>query len=140
MNLQDRYDKEHKYGNITFYLSSYEPYPEQCRYLMLKVIDQAIRDYCLLVDSELPNERVAWETARAFIYDDYYIEWGTWNISAEEFLAILDIDILWFREQVTRKFNNRDGVENGKSSRTGPKRKATKSNSTSTRRNSKGTR
>ena len=110
MDPKNRYNREHRHGDVTFYLSDFKPEPEQCRFLMLKVLEQAVRDYCALVDSVVPNERVLWETARDFIFDDEYkIAWGDWNLNIVEFLEILDIDASWFREQTTKKFKARHG-------------------------------
>lgn len=110
MDLKDRYNREHKHGNVTFYLSDFTPEPEQCRFLMLKVLEQTVRDYCSLVTSELPNERVTWEMARDFLFDDNYkIMWGDWELNIVEFLEILDIDADWFREQTTKKFREQHG-------------------------------
>lgn len=122
MNLKDRYDKEHKHGDITFYLPNYRPEPEQCRFLMLKVLEQAVRDYCALVDSELPNERLLWKMARDFIYDDeYLIQWGEWELNITEFLNILDIDVDWAREQCTKKFLDKQSNKARQENRHGDK-------------------
>ncbi len=104
----ERRNKTHYYGDVKFFLSDFSPRGDQCRYLMLKVLEQAVRDYVALHNSEVPNERVLWEEAHDFIYDDQYrFWWGKLELSTEEFLDILDLDINWVREQTTKKFNNR---------------------------------
>lgn len=104
----DRYNKWHKYGDVKFYLSDYRCHPEQARFLLLKVIEQAVRDYTTMSDSTVPSERLTWESARDFMYDDEYrIDWGDWALNLEELLDILDVDIRWFREQTTKKFKGR---------------------------------
>jgi recombination protein RecA len=90
----ERYDKWHAYGDVKFHLSDFLPEQEQCRFLMLKVLEQAVRDYISMYNSSTQSEREAWEEARDFIFDDEYrFMWGNMELSTEEFLDILDIDI-----------------------------------------------
>jgi hypothetical protein len=110
--MSDRYDKEYVYGTVTFYLSDFMPDLEECRLLMLKVLEQSIRDYCSLQNSETLVERETWESARDFLFDDEYrISWGDMSLKTEEFLDIVDLDIQWVRDQVNKKLNgeNNDG-------------------------------
>ena len=107
-----RYNKWHNYGEVYFYLPDYQVYPEQARFLLLKVIEQTIRDYVALVNSEIASEQVLWEEARDLIYDnEYRFLWGTLELSFEDALLILDMDISWVREEVTRKFEERHGYD-----------------------------
>lgn len=107
--MSDRYGKEYYYGDVAFRLEDFMPHEEQCRILMLKVLEQAVRDYCALADSDLPNEQLLWETTRGFLYDDdYFFMWGDLEVNLEAFLDIIDLDIDWVREQTTRKFNERN--------------------------------
>ena len=78
---------------------------EESRLLILKVMEQAIRDYVSLQIDRSLNERVAWETARDFLFDDEYkLMWGDMEISTEALLDIIDLDISWVRSQSTKKF------------------------------------
>jgi hypothetical protein len=107
--MDDRYDKDYVYGNVRFHLADFVPDVEECRILMLKVLEQAIRDYMSLQNSELPNDREAWESARDFLYDDEYrLKWGDMEISTEEYLDIIDLDINWVRDQTTKKLKSKD--------------------------------
>jgi hypothetical protein len=107
--MDDRYNREHSYGEVTFYLSYYVPDEEQCRILMLKLLEQAVRDYCSMARSDLANEKLIWEEARAFLFDDdYQFRWGGYELSLESFLDILDLDINWVREQTQKKFEARN--------------------------------
>ena len=112
---KSRYNRWHNYGEVFFYLmdfSTYPVYPEQARYLLLKVIEQAIRDYIALVNSTIPSEQQLWETARGFLFDDEYIvNWGNKEINLEEALMMLDLDISWVRKEVNRKFREQNGDE-----------------------------
>ena len=80
---------------------------------MLKVLEQAVRDYCSLVDSVIPGEQTAWELARDFLFDDEYrFMWGDLEVSTEEFLAFIDLDIKWVRQQTLKRFKRgRNGKE-----------------------------
>ena len=108
--LEGRYNRYHSHNTVTFYLDDFIPDIEECRILMLKVIEQAVRDYQLLGESQFINDKVAFETAKAFIFeDDYYFKWGEMELSTKDFLDILDLDIEWLRDQVNkqqRKVNN----------------------------------
>lgn len=108
MEIDKRYDHEYSYGEIRFYLADFIPDKEQCRFLMLKVLEQAVRDYCALYQSELTSDRVTWQIAKDFLFDDKYIlTWGQLELTTEEFLDLLDLDISWVREQTIKKFNHR---------------------------------
>lgn len=73
---------------------------------MLKVLEQAIRDYCSLHESDTTLERETWESANDFLFDDEYrINWGGLELRTEDFLDIIDLDIHWVRDQVKKKFN-----------------------------------
>ena len=103
--MEDRYDRQHTYNKVTFYLADYLPNEEECCYLLMKMIEQTVRDYCSLHSSTLQQEKDTWESARGFIFDDEYrVAWGETALSLESVLDILDIDIHWFREQTTKKF------------------------------------
>jgi hypothetical protein len=109
MDVSDRYNKTYTHNGVEFYLSDYILNPEECRYIILKVLDQAIRDYCSLHSSELPNEKFAFATANAFLFDDEYrIGWGEKEFSTEEFLMFVDLDLEWVREQAKRKFKEKN--------------------------------
>ena len=110
MSIQNRHDRDHQYGSVVFHLSNYRPEPEQCKFLMFKILESAVRDYRSLVASDLPNEKAAWELARDFLFDDEYrFTWGDWELSFIEFLSILDLDVHWVREQATRRFREQHG-------------------------------
>lgn len=104
-SLLNRYDKDYTYGRITFHLKDYTPDEEQCRFLILKVLEQAVRDYVSLASSEVPNDKALYETARDFLYDDdYTIWWGDKEMTTEQLMEIVDLDMDWVREQATKKF------------------------------------
>ena len=118
--MEERYNKWHTYNQVTFYLEDFIPDPEECRILILKTIEQVIRDYLLLKDSELLNDKIAWITAAAFIFDDdYWFVWGDMELYPYEFLEIVDLDINWFRTYIEKRFNEKYGVKNGKEKRRG---------------------
>ena len=107
--MKGRYNRYYRYGDVRFYLADFEPTPERCRYLMLKVLEQAVREYCAFKDSDIPSEQAAWELARDFLFDDEYrFIWGDHELSLEAFLDHLDLDIEWVRKQ-TRERMNRSG-------------------------------
>ena len=103
--MEDRYDKEYRYGDVTFYLSDFRPTVERCRFLILKILEQAVREYCSLVDSDVPSEQASWELARDFLFDEEYrFMWGDIEVSLEVFLDQIDLDVSWVREQTRKRF------------------------------------
>ena len=79
------------------------PHVDECRYLILKIIEQAVRDYLSLENNSAPIDRFYYETACRFLFDDsYYIDYGGVDKNLQDLLNILDIDISWFRERVVK--------------------------------------
>jgi hypothetical protein len=90
---------------VKFFLEDFTPEPEQCRFLILKVLEQSVRDYCSFANSIILSEQTTWELARDFLFDDdYRFMWGDLEISTEEFLAFVDLDIKWVRQQTLKRF------------------------------------
>ena len=113
-----RYNMWHTYNTVSFYLEDFIPDIEECRILILKLIEQVVRDYLLLKDSEFLNDKYTWETAASFIYDDdYRFIWGSMEMSPEDFLGIVDINIDWFRVHITKRLNQKYGEQHGKKER-----------------------
>lgn len=84
------------------------PCLDECRLLILKIIEQSIRDYLSLGQSSIPIEQYYYETACGFLFDDdYYIDYGGIDRNLTDLLDILDIDIQWLREKVVKKKNER---------------------------------
>ena len=48
------------------------PELDECRYLILKIIEQAVRDYISLEDSSAPIDQYFYNTAYRFLFDDRY--------------------------------------------------------------------
>lgn len=109
MTAKNRYNKGHSYGDVRFYLADFMPTEEQCRYMMLKVLEQAVRDYCSLANSEIASDHETWLLAKEFLFDEEYrIMWGDLELSTEDYLDIIDLDIRWVREQTIKRFNRRN--------------------------------
>ena len=91
------------------------PHIDECRYLILKMIEQAVRDYISLGNSSAPIERYYYETACEFLFDDdYYIDYGGVDRNLRDLLDILDINVDWFRERVVKLKDRRIRDEKGK--------------------------
>jgi len=74
------------------------PHIDECRYLILKIIEQAVRDFISLEDSTAPIDQNHYETACSFIFDnDYVIDYGDEQKTITDLLDIVDIDIDWLR-------------------------------------------
>ena len=109
--FEERYDKEHILNGVRFYLDSYKINYEEACFVLLKVVEQSIRDYCLLEWSNIPYKQFYWETARDFIFDDeYFIEWGELNLCLGNICEILsynkksEMDVDWIRRKTKDKY------------------------------------
>jgi len=109
LNVDDRYDKTYKEGKIEFFLSDFVLDHDEARFIILKVLEQAVRDYCTLYNAGSQRDQDDWESAKGFLFDDdYTIEWGEWTITSTELLGIVDLDIDWVREQAQKKFEDKN--------------------------------
>jgi hypothetical protein len=107
----NRYDKYHELGSVRFYLDSYSINYEEACYILLKVVEQAIRDYCFLEWSNIPYKRWHWETAKDFIFeDDYFVAWGDLELNLGRICEILAyteksyMDVDWVRRKTKEKY------------------------------------
>ena len=106
--ISGRYESWHEAGTVKFYLSDYYPNTEECRFLLIKIVEQSVRDFTSLADSEEPELMEICREARDFIFsDDYYIAWGDTELNLPMILEILDIDVSWFRDKTRKKLSDR---------------------------------
>ncbi len=107
-----RYKEWHQAGSARFYLEDYLPDIEECKFLLLKVVEQAVRDYCSFADSVEPELIDICKEARDFIFDDeYFIEWGGRELNLQIIMDILDVDIDWFRKKTRHKLLTKETIE-----------------------------
>ena len=105
----NRYDQWYQTGSARFYLENYTPNMEECRFLILKVIEQAVRDFVSFADSKEPELIEVCKEARSFLFDDdYYINWGDREFCLSEMLDLVDVDIEWFRTKTREKLLTRE--------------------------------
>jgi hypothetical protein len=98
----NRYGDTHLWGRRKFILTEFHPQEDECKFLLMKVIEQSIRDFINLEKCIAPIEIQHFESARDFLFDDEYrIHYGEGEIGLEDVLHILSLDIDWFREKVT---------------------------------------
>jgi len=104
-SLKDRYEKTYTYKSIEFYLSDYTPNHEECKIIILKLTEQASRDYLTLYNSKSPAIQQIWQTAKDFIFNDIYImSWGYRNVTPTYLLNLVNIDIEWLRRKTRTRF------------------------------------
>lgn len=117
-SFRDRYDKVYEYKDIQFYLSSYTPDPEECRIIILKIIEQASRDYLSLHKGKTAALQYTWQTARDFIFKDkYLINWGGRVTTSAELMELVDIDINWLRRKMRERFTKTQKEDHGEKER-----------------------
>lgn len=74
---------------------------DETKILLLKVIEQSIRDYNNLKKSKVPIEVGYFETARDFLFEkDYYILWGDLEITIVDILDYLNVEYEWFQRKI----------------------------------------
>ena len=97
----DRYKGEQSWGSVTFELRDFVPSVDETRDLLIKVIEQAIRDYIRLHDTKNYVEAEDLFTAEEFLFnDDYFIDFGDEELNCEQILAMLSIEIKWLRDKI----------------------------------------
>lgn len=107
----DRYDKWYEAGSARFYLENYIPDIEECRFLLLKVVEQAVRDFVSFADSTEPELIEVCKEAKDFIFDDeYHIDWGGRQVNLQVIMDILDLDLEWFRKKTRQKLLTREVI------------------------------
>lgn len=96
-----RYGVTHTWGDVSFFLQDFHPHEDECKYLLLKILEQSIRDYVNLDRADSTVEKQYFETAREFLFnDEYWIDYGGVDFNLQSVLDVLDIGIEWFREHV----------------------------------------
>ena len=103
--MDDRYNAWHTVGEKKFYLEPFVLDIEESKFLLYKVVEQAIQDYVLLTWSNISYKDLLWTTARDFIFeDDYFIDWGEFVFNLETICEILDLDVDWIRRKSEERF------------------------------------
>ena len=101
-----RYNKWHIAGNneISFYLEGKDLLIEDIKIIFLKIIQQAERDLVSLISSTSAKEKILWEEAQAFLFnDEYVIDWGDVTLSFNDISYILGYDPNWMRKKIMNK-------------------------------------
>jgi len=98
---KQRYDYIYKWGEITFNLHRPELEEDECRFFLMKIIEQSIRDIVNLSNSDSSVDNFYFNTARDFIFDDEYtIDYGSKELTFSDILHTLGLELEWFRERI----------------------------------------
>lgn len=80
-------------------------YLDECKKLIAEMIKQSVRDYVNFAYSKVLVEQEIFEEAFDFLFDDEcFVDWGGKERCLKDFLDILCIDIVWFREMIDKKY------------------------------------
>lgn len=83
-------------------------YPDEARRIVLRVIEQAKRDFLNYQNPQTMWEQEYLTTASGFLFDDSYrIEWGEWDCSLQDLLDIFDRDVYGLRKQVLEELKEK---------------------------------
>jgi hypothetical protein len=101
-----RYNKYYLINNhIKYFLGEVFPDLQECKFLLFKVLEQAVRDYTSINIRDYNNGQLIWEDARTFLFDDdYLIDWGDLVLSLSDICSVLEIDITWFRDKTLERY------------------------------------
>lgn len=87
------------------------PHVDECRHLILKVLEQAVRDFIALEHSKAPIEQFHYETAKKFLFEDQYeIRWGKSYKTCTDLLDILNLEVEWFRNKVHKTKKRKEKI------------------------------
>lgn len=88
------------------------PHLDECRLLILKVIEQAIKDFLNLEYSTAPIEQYHYQTAVQFLFNkDYYIDWGTKVQTLTELLDQFYIETEWIQDKIKELKRNHKNLQ-----------------------------
>jgi hypothetical protein len=80
------------------------PNIQECHYLILQVINQAIKDYEHYRNKTREDDKAIFESARAFLFDDdYCFDWGDHQVNLDYLCSLIDIEIGWLRNKIVEK-------------------------------------
>ena len=76
------------------------PEEDECRYIIKKVIEQAVRDFTALEHAETATEQYDFQTAVCFLFEDEYrVNWGGEEMSLQDLLDWVDLEASWVRKK-----------------------------------------
>jgi len=103
--VDNRYNRHHIINNVTFYLDSYSLDLQECKYLLFKLVEQTVRDYCLLEYSDVPYRVFYWNTAKDFLFEeDYFIAWGDLELNLDQIGDIIGVDSDYIRRKAKERY------------------------------------
>jgi hypothetical protein len=90
------------------------PNAQECYYLILQVISQAIKDYEHYKYKTREEDIAIFDSANSFLFDDAYMfYWGDDEINLDYLCSLINIEISWLRNKIVEKLEvemNTDGV------------------------------
>jgi len=79
-------------------------FPDEAKRVLLRVIEQAVRDFINYQNPTTIWEQEYFTTAKGFLFDDdYRVSWGDWECSLQDLLDIFDIEASWLRKNILSK-------------------------------------
>jgi len=91
-----------------------EPDLQECKIVILHVINQAIKDYQHFREKDKLEDIEIYESAKGFLFDDEYVfAWGEEDINLRRLCDAIELDLDWLRNQVVKRFDlkfNLDGT------------------------------
>ena len=83
---------------VDFYRSL--PEVDECRFLIKKILEQAVRDFIAFRNAKTASEQYTFITAACFLFDDEYrVDWGGEEMSLQDLLDWVDLEADWVRKK-----------------------------------------
>lgn len=69
---------------------------EETRLLLLKIVEQAVRDYETYKNKKTSEDQAIFNNAKQFLFNpDYLIQWGDFEIGFSDICEYLELDFNW---------------------------------------------
>lgn len=79
------------------------PHTDEARMIIVKIIEQSVRDYLGFQKSRVPIERFHFRTAYGFLFENVYIiDYGEVEVLATTLMQVINVDPTWLRERVLK--------------------------------------
>ena len=103
MSQKSSRPKKLKPNDVPLDFNRCAPEEDECRLIILKVVEQAVRDYIALEKSESLSDQQEYELVKEFLFDDeYIIDWGGANLSLQDLLDWVGLEVEWVREKAIK--------------------------------------
>lgn len=89
-----------------------DPDEQECKIIILRTINQAIKDYEFYKDKKGEEEEEIFWTAKGFLFEDsYMIFWGDYLVNLRVLCDYADINVDWVRNLIVKKLDLKFNID-----------------------------